>query len=227
MSTMSTPLVEVSRKDIAGVMAQLNRAQREVGLSAPRSMNLAMRAVLNSLATSTKVSKEFRDYRQVGESRSGKNKVYEVTTRYATPARKGKALRRSWTSGPWRGQLIYAENEDALKKRPAVIIAMRGLAAETFRQAGRKGGFHIPKKAQADSRAGRNMRIMMKAARRWAEYESHLKGDDPWLKMTNTLDYAQDALSGGASSVNTAMERAARALEHTLDNMMAKKYGAK
>jgi hypothetical protein len=218
--------LEWSRSDLNALKAQMERAQELLGKSMAASVQMAMKAVLNSLAKSTRVAERYRAYEQVGVSRSGLNKVYKVTTKYSTPARRGKSLRRSW-QGDWRSQLIYAPNESSLKRRPAVIVAMRGLAAESWRQAGARSALRIGKAEMGGSRAAHNTRIMRKAARRWVSVDKDLRSDNPYMRVTNQLKYIRQALQGGEQSVNTAMKRAADGMAHRIDNELKKAKIAK
>jgi hypothetical protein len=219
--------MDVSQGEIDRLMAQINRAQKKAGKSMGHAINMAMRAVLTSLAKRTKVSKEFRDYKHVGQSGSGKTQKYEVTTKYVTPSRKGKSLRRSW-QGPMRPQMIYAKDESELKKRPAVIISLRGLAKQTWVEANKKGiDWKVSGALIKQNKNKHNARVMKKTARRWASAELHLKGDDPWVRVTNKLSYIEDALEGGSSAVSMAIGKAASAMEKTLDNQIARAMGAK
>jgi cell division septum initiation protein DivIVA len=223
--------IDFPREDVRALFRAMDRAQAVLGKSVPQAQRMAMKSVLSSMAASTKVSKEFRDYRQETEtqfgitfgatSRSGRNKVYLVKTKYATPKRKGKALRRSW-QGPWREQLIYAPNEQELKQRRAVIIQMRGLAAETWRQAGLRGGIRLTKAQKATARSAHNAYITKRAARRWVEWASSARGDDPFIRITNSLPYIEAALEGGNQAASTAMARGARGLEHHIDKQLAR-----
>ena len=212
--------IEFPREDVRALFRAMERAQGVLGKSVPQAQRMAMKSVLSSMAASTKVSKEFRDYKDTGRtSRSGQNKVYAVKTKYSTPRRKGKALRVSW-QGPWREQLIYAPNETELKQRRAVIIQMRGLAAESWRQAGVRGGVRLTKAERATKRSAHNAYITKRAAHRWVEWQSSSRGDDPYIRVTNRLPYINEALDGGPSAVSTAMARGARGLEHHIDKQL-------
>lgn len=214
--------IDFPRKDVNALYKQIKRATREIGLSVPQALRLSMRSVLNSLSTSTRVSDEYREYREVGISRSKQNRVYAVTTRYRTPKRKGKSTRASWR-GPLREQLIYAYNENDLKTRPAVIIAMRGLAKESWKQAGKKGNIKLNKVESSSARNAHNARIMKRAAHRWVEYTDSRKLDNPFVRVSNKLSYIENALQGGVNSVDTAMERAGRGLEKAIDKIAKRK----
>lgn len=205
---------------------ELRKAMKvyEAGLNVDMgvSLKVAARSVLSSLAKDTTVAEKYREYQDTGEkSRSGQNRKYLVTTKYATPMRKGKALRRSW-QGPWRKQVIYAKNEQELKRRPAVIIAMRGLAAESWRALGKRGKITV-KDWSKDTRAAKNKRITKKAARRWVEWRSSLRGPLQYIVVTNHLQYIEHALQGGIAAVTSATERGARAMLHELENKVRKR----
>lgn len=217
---ISFPDAQVDR-----LFAQMKRGANVLGKSIPSMQRLAMKAVLQSMATSTKVSQEYRDYKEVGVSRSGLNKVYEVETRYQTPKRKGKAVRASWR-GNWRKQLIYARNENELKQRRAVIIAMRGLAAESWVQAGKRGRISLTKVEKLTRRSAHNAYIMKRAAHRWVTWNQSTKLDDPYIMVRNRLPYIESALEGGKNTIDTAMERGARGLEHMVDKMVKRKFRA-
>jgi hypothetical protein len=194
----------------------LLRIERDLGKSTQDAINMGARQVLRSLAASTRVAKMYRDYQQVGETRSGKNKIYKVKTKYVTPMRKGKALRRS-SQGPWRDQLIYAFSENELRQRPAVIIGMRGVAKESWLQAGKKGRINIgvPKTETAKRTAG----IMKKAARRWVDYSKRFTREESYIHIANNIRHINEALAGGPKAVDTAMDRAARGM-----NKMVEEY---
>jgi len=215
--------IEFPRRDVAALMAQMQRARKELGVSLGGSVKMAARAVMTSLAASTKVAEPFRDYWDTGEvSRTGENRKWVVVTKYETSRRRGKDLRRSW-QGNWREQIIYAKDESELRRRRAVIVQMRGLAKESWKQMGRKAGVPI----SAASVPSRNRRIMLKAARRWVSVRQNLNGPDPYIHVTDELVYIGDALAGGPKQADTAVERAARAMEKSIGDRIARKFGAK
>jgi hypothetical protein len=194
----------------------MKRWERELNVSETAAIKAGARAVLKSLAKDTVVAEEFREYRDTGEtSRTGRNKKYIVKTKYYTPQRRGKDLRRTW-QGPWREQVIYAPDEAALKQRRAVIVQMRGLAAESWRQMGAMGRIRV----KGFDRASRNKRIMTKAAHRWVEWHQKLGGPLQYLTLVNNLKYIREALKGGVGSINDAVDRGARALVHHLENKL-------
>jgi hypothetical protein len=211
--------IKFPAEDVGRFMSSIESLQKELGWSARGSFRMGGKAMLTSLASRTKVSQPHRDFVHKGESRSGKNQVYEVLTKYRTPKRKGKALRRSW-QGPWRGQLIYAKNETELKQRRAMIIAMQGVAKESWAQAGKKGQIRITKKDEGNPR---NARIMKKAARRWVEYKLRITEKEQYLQVTNTMRHIEQALIGGRAAASEALGKAASAVERTIINTIKRK----
>jgi len=215
--------IEFPKEDAAALMKQMERARKLLGKDLKGSIISAMKYVMQSLAVSTKVSQKYRAYTELPKkSRSGLNSVFAVATKYQTPRRKGKALRRSW-QGDWREQRIYAKNEAELKKRPAVIIAMRGLAKESWKAAGARNKMRI---TSADKATGKTGAIMRKAARRWVTAVNRLTGEDPYMQVTNELAYMENAINGGNSTINSSLARAARAMEHSIDRQLAARMGA-
>jgi hypothetical protein len=219
--------IKFERADVDRFYKAMQRMESELGMSHKHALRTGAQKVLRSLAQSTKVSKPYRDYKEVGVSRSGMNKVYEVTTKYRTPKRKGKALRSSW-QGPWRGQLIYAKNEQELKRRSAVMIAMRGAAQESWRQVGQKGKFkiQISKGIQDDPRKSKWKRAMKKAARRWVSYLQVFGKAEQYIKIGNDIEYIKQAMIGGKQTVDTVMQRATKGMIHQIETRLKAKAAA-
>jgi len=210
--------VEVKRESVAALNGAMQRFQRDLGASNREALHTGKRHVLRSLAAGTRTAKKYRDFRDTGEtSRSGLNKKFIVRTKYATPKRKGKALRRSW-QGPWRDQVIWAKNVRELKRRRAVVIAMRGLASESWNALGSRGRVRV----KGFDQASRFKRIMKKAARRWVIYRQQMSGDHPYVQLSNHLRYITEALINGNYAVDEAIRKAANAMTGQIDREIGK-----
>ena len=208
--------LQVSEESILDLSNSIERFQKDLNKSRSTAFRAAGAKVLSSLAKDTKVANRYRDFTDTGEkSRSGKNKKYIVHTRYRTPIRKGKALRRSW-QGDWRNQIIYAKNTRELKRRPAVIVGLRGLAAETWKAAGKRGRIRV----NGTDRNATNKRIVKKTARRWVSYYAKLSGDDQYIRIQNALKYIRQAI--GPSALDTAIKKGARAMEGEVNARIAR-----
>lgn len=218
-------IASVSRESVLGLRDSIDRFQKELGVGRATAFRAAAGKVLNSLGKNTTVANRYRDFTDTGErSRSGLNKLYIVHTKYTTPKRKGKALRRSW-QGNWRDQQIWARGVRELKRRPAVIVGMRGLAKESWRAVGKSGRVKLTKGelrtgSAGDFRAARNTRIMKKAARRWVIWRANYVGDTPYIRIRNNLKYIRHAVKSGA--VNDAVQAGTRGMLHEMQRRVEK-----
>ena len=223
MASSAFMSIDFDKGDMRRLVETMARARRELGVTLPHSVNMASRAILGSLAQSTKVSEKYRTFKDTGErSRSGMNKRYEVWTRYATPKRKGKATRASGR-GPWRWQAVWAKGVQELKRRPAMRIVMRGVAKASFGQAIKKGNFGFPASAMAKGLEAKYKRIMLKAAHRWVEVTRRLSGDNPSFRMDNKMQHIMEALQNGPQTVDSAIGRAADGMTKNIDRQLAKR----
>jgi hypothetical protein len=208
----------VSQASLAELDDAMRIYEKMLGTSRNHALHAGKRAVLKSLGAATTVAPQYRDYEDTDErSRSGLNKKYLVHTKYATPKRRGKALRRSW-QGDWRKQAIYARGVRDLKRRPAVRIAMRGLAKESWSAIGRRGRVKIV--SRTGKMIPRDKRIMKTAAQRWVKYHQDLGGIVRTITMQNRLRYITKSMRGGQGAVDVAVSKAARAMLHTIDNKL-------
>jgi len=55
---------------------------------------------------------------------------------------------------------------------------------------------------------------------RFTTYERHLRGSDPYVKITNTLPFIVGALKDGARTVSSALSKAADAMMHSIDKQL-------
>lgn len=207
--------IEFPQADAAALLAQMNRAQKNLGMSVGRSIMQAVKHVSASLGTSTKVSDEFRPYFPVGRTRKGDKIIFNVQTYRAPHSYKGKFKQKFSRNGALRTSVAYAKDEAQLKTFPSVRIKFRGLAKRSwsaFRGAARASSKEISTYAMA-------------AASRHMYFEANLKGDNPYAMVTNRLDYITDALQGGENAVETAIGRAARGMEDSVNRQIIKRFG--
>jgi hypothetical protein len=222
---------KVEKSDIASLQKAMSRASRDLNLKQPQAIKMAMTHVLSALAKSTAISSPYREYEDKGLAPRSKvgNKIYVVKTKYQTPRRKGKSLRRSW-QGNFREQKIYARNERELKRRPAVIIAMRGVARQSWMEAGKKSKLKLTSRevmgiaTAGQIRAAKNKRIMRKAARRWVSYKANLKGSNAYIQVTNRIRHISAATS--PSSLSQAMSVAASKMENKIDGIIKRRLAS-
>jgi len=201
--------IEWPKQDVRALWAQIDRAQKELGKDLGQAVRFAAWSVARSLGTVTKVAPKYREYKVVkearGVARKAGNKLFEVT---------------SWKKGREHTFTTRASSVAELKASPQVIISNAGRAKSAWmagiKKLGSGGGMSMNRVTQKGYVAG--MRSMA--------VEQKLSGDDPYVKIVNSLPYAVSALKGGMSSANDAMGKAARAMARII-NADIKKLGAK
>jgi hypothetical protein len=212
----------VSERSMRELDLALRKFEAGMDVSYSRAMRGLTRSVLGSLAKATTVSDKYREFRDTGEtSRSGANRKFEVYTNFQTPKRRGKATRASW-GDTWRWQTIYAKNVQQLKRRPAVRIGLRGLAAQSWRQMGAKGRIRIKDRSK-DTTDKRNARIVKKMARRWVDLSMNLRGIAKYVTLRNDIRYIRDAI-GGPATINEALQKGARGLIKSMNKQLDKAW---
>jgi len=197
------------KEDVRRLWAQIDRAQKELGKDLGQAVRFAAWSVARSLGVVTKVAPKYRDYKAVKEGRGvakrAGSKLYEVT---------------SWKKGREHTFTTRAASVAELKAKPQVIISNAGRAKAAWmagiKRLGSGGGVSMNRVTQKGYVAG--MRSMA--------VEQKLSGDDPYVKITNSLPYAASALKGGMSSVNDAMGKAARSMARIINADIKKKLGA-
>lgn len=198
------------RQDVRALWAQIDRAQKELGKGLGPAIRFAGWSVARALGVKTNIAPKYRPYKVIQEGRGVAKrkggKKYEVT---------------SWKKGHAKTFNIRAASVSELKKKGQVRIGNAGLAKSAWMWGIKKigGGKNI------------SMKGVTPGAKRFGERNmettSRLRGDDPFVKIVNSLPYATNALHGGMSAVNGAMGKAARYMEHVIDDKIKTKMGAK
>ena len=198
------------KQDVRALFAQMDRAQKELGKNLGQALRFAAWSVARSLGVVTDVSKKYRPYKAIKEARGiakrKGGKKYEVT---------------SFKKGRKKTFNVRSASVSALKKTGQVRIGNAGLAKSSWmwgiKKLGSGGGVSMKGVSSRVKRRGsQNMDVSQR-----------LRGDDPFIKIVNSLSYAGDALRGGTGTVNNAMAKAARAMVKVIDANIAKKMGAK
>ena len=197
-------------KQAARVAAQIDRAQKELGRDLGQAIRFAAWSVARSLGVMTKVAPKYRDYKVVKEGRGvakrAGSKLYEVT---------------SWKKSQKHTFNMRAVSVSQLKETPQVKIKNRGRAKSVWMWGIKKLGSGGGVSMSGVTSAG------YLAAQQAMDVEQKLSGDNPYVKMVNSLPYAVNALKGGMGSVNDAMGKAARSMARIINADIKKKLGAK
>lgn len=194
--------IEFPQADVRALWSQIDRAQKLLGRSLGSSVKTAANAVARSLGTSARTSDKYREFHPVAGSQTSRGRQeYEVVRPYY--ARKTRTF--------------FAWNDAAAKESRFVKIGRRGLAKAIWGAVARGiGGSH---------HAGGVSFAVAGLAKKYGHAEARLSGEDPYVKLTNESYYAEMALKGGKQDVETAIARAARAMEKTIGNQISKKMG--
>ena len=198
------------KRDVRALFAQMDRAQKELGKNVGQALRFAAWSVARSLGVVTDVAPKYRPHKVIQEGRGVAKrkggKKYEIT---------------SWKKGRSKTFNIRAVSVAALKKMGQVTIGNAGLAKSSWmwgiKKLGSGGGVSMKGiTSRVKQRGSQNMDVTQR-----------LRGDNPMIKIVNSLPYAGDALRGGMSAVNNAMSKAVRSMEKIIDANIAKKLGAK
>jgi hypothetical protein len=195
MSDMVT--IDFPREDVREMFRAIQRAEREVGRGLGNAVRQAGYHLARSLGTSTKVSQRYRDFRELETSRR----------------RQKKFLVSSYLSGSRQDFETYKRGVRELR-RTSALIARRGLAKGSWLWGARAAG-----QASAVARGGTRPSAIA-FARRFASGDAVYRGNDPYLRIRNTLPYITTAMEGGERSLTDAMARGARSLNRALDDAL-------
>ncbi len=211
---MSYPEITIDfpAEDVRAMMRAMQRQAAELGAGLKLQIKTAAGMVARSMATMT-----YEPHRDV--VKSTKRRKSELVK--ATVERKftnQEYLVKRWYQGKLRTFSIYAPSKTAANKMSQVKIGNWGLAKASWMFGLKKLG------------PGAKFGFATQSARRGAyqatTVEMNLNPVDPWVRITNRLPYILDVVPGGESALNGAMGKAARAMEHSIDEQLKRKMKA-
>lgn len=190
--------IEFPQADTMRLFGEIHRASQVLGKSLGASLKMAAAYVARSIGASTRLADKYRQFNPVIGSKTtrGRQEYVAIRPYYAQRERR-----------------FFAWNDIDAKKSRAVKIGRRGLAKMSWRVLASNTG-------PVEGDYG-NMNI----ARRNVQRTLNLGGDDPWIKLTNKIYYAEKALQGGPQAVETAVGRAANSMHHEIGRRAAKTMG--
>jgi hypothetical protein len=202
----------LNRQDVSNLVAQMDRARRVLGLSLPQSVRFGAWAVAGALGTATRIAPKRRKIEAVSQGVTfGQEGTQRGKIRFRVTSERG---------GRVKTFMISADSAAAAKQHPRVKIARSGLAKASWgwpqRKLGRGAGAFGGVTARARTDAERATRVVQK-----------LSGENPFVEMHNRLGYVEDAMRGGARTVESAFERAAKRMVQVIDAKAAKVLGMK
>jgi hypothetical protein len=196
---------------MAALQKAMARSGAEFGRSIAQQLKFAGGSIGKTLGTSTRVSAKHIALAKVNrtearllqiERRTGKQSF--IGTRYF-----GSNLKQV---------TIFAKGIAAARKDIRAQLYMRGLARLSWR-ASVEG---LPGASGISVRGGVVRSKTRAKALQFAAKQRNLRGNNPYILIGSFLDYATAALEGGPQSVNTAIARAARYMEHVMDGTAEK-----
>ena len=210
--------IEFPSADVDALFRQMDRQSRLLGRDLVHSLNAAAMYVGRSLGASTKVSKKTRQVKAL-PLKIAKGQRSTVNGQPVVP----------WGVTGWFGRprtyqtkILRTSKGEAYVKERIGMIRRRGLAKKTMASMAKKvGGIGAAGMSHMSFGAQELSRIA-------SQHGTSQRGGGeqaPWIRMENTLNYATDALKGGEMAIETAMGRAARAMEHSIDKQLRRKFG--
>lgn len=186
----------------------MQSAIRYLNYDAGRALAAAAGYVVRSIGASTKVAPKTRIVQEnkISAPARGRRgyKSFDVTGYFGKP----RTLQT---------RTVRATSLRDAKKRFGTI-RNRGLAKATWsvamRNFGRSGAVPVSAAQQVARKASD-----------FVTTDKNLRGDDPVITIRNRLPYAEQALQGGPKDVNTAMARAAEAMQRSIENQLVKRMG--
>ena len=192
---------------------KMKRANRELNRSVGQSVRWGAWNLSKTLGTSTKepttdvvASRKARRVEPGDKKRRarGSNRPWTVT---------------SWRQGKKQKWTVWAPRKADVYAMPIARIGNFGLARASWSWAISGLG--------SGARWGRMTTSAKRNAQRSVRMVMNLKSYDPYVRITNEVPHILHALTGGEAQLNGALGRAARMLEHQIDDKLKKKMGAK
>lgn len=198
--------IEFPKTDVDRLFAAMQRSAKELNVDQGKAMKQAVGYLIRSLGASTAVAPK---YRQIVERKDVKPprrglKSFEVTGYFGKPRTAGS-------------KMVFSRDKSTAKKRHATI-GNRGLAKLTWKLAARDLNQRIEGMSFGDIASA----ITAKIAAQNIETKSNFQGADIFAEIHNLLPYIRSAVKENISSV---FDRAASAMEKSIDNQVAKRMG--
>jgi hypothetical protein len=210
--------IEFPRADVDALFRQMDRQSRLLGKSLVHSLNAAAMYLGRSLGASTKMAPKTRPVKAL-PLKIAKGQKSNINGQPVIP----------WGVTGWFGRprtyqtrILRTSKGKAYVKERLGMIRRRGLAKKTMASMAKNvGGIGAAGMAHMSYVAQDLARIASKHGKNTRGGGEH----DPWILMENTLNYATDALKGGEMDISTAMGRAARGMEKSINAQLRRRFG--
>ncbi len=198
--------LDFPKADVDALFKQMDNAQKYLGHDAGRSLKTAMTHVIKSIGVSTKMAPAFR-------------KIVEnvgPTDKWAAQHGYGTFLVSGWFGRPRKEmtKTVRGRTLETAKKKHATI-GRRGLAKAVWHAAGYGKG--------PSAKFGPMVKVI---AEKFVDSKENLtRGTDLYIEVRNVLPYAMAALQGGPKEVTSAMARAAKGMQLSIENQLLRRMG--
>lgn len=187
------------------MFAEMQRAQRTLGISMRGSVAWAGSLLAQSLGARTKLSEKKRVMVDNPNPSSDRRRAPFGTMVWRNGEQVFKPV---WRTGK-AGSHYYASKEEAKNDR-RLIIGRRGLAKKSWTWM---------------KNTNRNASATIMGARNVSSTDWSGGVDNPTLTITNELRYMQHALIGGSGALSGAITAATNRLHHEINRKAAKAFG--
>jgi hypothetical protein len=193
--------IEFPSQAVDKLFAAMRRSANELNNETGKAFKQGVGYLIRSIGTSTAISPKYRQITSSAVEPPRNNlKAFDITGYFGRPRTAGT-------------KTAFSRDKATAKRRHATIGA-RGLAKATWKRVGRDL-FNVT--------AGMESGMVAKMAAKSVSSKGQFKGPDIFVEIHNFLPYINAALSPPA--LNSAFDRAARAMEHSIDNQLVKKMG--
>jgi hypothetical protein len=197
--------IEFPKADVDALFSAMQRSAKELDVDQGKAMKQAIGYLVRSLGASTAVAPKYRTVTASKEKPPRRGlKAFDVTGYFGKPRR-------------LETKTVFSRDKSTAKKRHAQI-GNRGLAKLTWKLAARDIGDRLDGMSFGDISSA----ITAKIAAQSIETKSNFQGADIFAEVHNLLPYIRSAVK---ENFNSAFERAARAMEHSIDNQLVKRMG--
>lgn len=199
--------IEWPQKDVDALYRQIDQAMTYLHYDYWRALGAAGRALLASLNASTRMAPKVRKITERTDMASGRRdlKVFQVEGWFGRPRRPATKIVRSKSIS--NVQRKYGK------------IRFSGLARMTWRVATRKVW-----RPMMDAMGVATHEVANKAEG-FVDVETKQAAAETYILIRNRLPYIEEALQGKARTVQTAMERAAAGMQHSIERQIVKRMG--
>jgi hypothetical protein len=231
---MTATSINVDQRSLNSVMAQINRASKELGRDMKGTVKWAGRMVAQSLSAATKIAPKLRPIVE------NPNPAYKTDKRFAPYGvmkyKNGKPyfapIFRTGEFGRVRfvdkktAEIKYVNTLTGKVQRADTVAQQPGLSIKSDKRRiiGRRG---LAKKTWSGLSKVFDSAVIVQGIKSGS---SKMSGGDnnPTLTLTNSLNYAGAAFKGNAEqAVSEALMKASFRMQHLISKAIAKKMGAK